>query len=147
MALKDYRPLTPTLRFKSLPRFDEITKWRPAKSLVESKKKSGDTIERRDQVLIGFFAPELFILSIFSKRCDSTKGPFFNDLAIKIKLLFAPAFEDETIARLVFAACFKSFGQLSPWTDGVMSTTAALRFPLAAAHRMIDWVHRHAAHV
>ena len=41
MALKDYRPLTPTLRFKSLPRFDEITKWRPAKSLVESKKKSG----------------------------------------------------------------------------------------------------------
>jgi large subunit ribosomal protein L2 len=29
------------LRFKSLPRFDEITKWRPAKSLVESKKKSG----------------------------------------------------------------------------------------------------------
>src|SRR4029453_9802405 len=41
MALKDYRPLTPTLRFKSLPRFDEITKWRPARSLVESKKKSG----------------------------------------------------------------------------------------------------------
>src|SRR6266498_5960750 len=41
MALKDYRPLTPTLRFKSLPGFDEITKWRPAKSLVEPKKKSG----------------------------------------------------------------------------------------------------------
>src|SRR3954452_19919531 len=47
--------------------------------------KSGVTIERRDQVLIGFFAPELFILSIFSKRCDSTKGPFFNDLAINVK--------------------------------------------------------------
>src|SRR5437773_12194783 len=45
--------------------------------------KSGVTIERRDQVLIGFFALELFILSIFSKRIDSTKGPFFNDLAIK----------------------------------------------------------------
>src|SRR6266542_6841115 len=41
MALKDYRPLTPTLRFKSLPRFDEIAKWRPARSLVESKKTSG----------------------------------------------------------------------------------------------------------
>src|SRR5438094_3988806 len=41
MALKDYRPLTPTLRFKSLPAFDEITKWRPARSLVQSKKKSG----------------------------------------------------------------------------------------------------------
>ncbi len=48
--------------------------------------KSGVTIERRDQVLIGFFPPELFILSIFSRRCDSTKGPFFNDLAIKVKL-------------------------------------------------------------
>src|SRR6266404_5391392 len=47
--------------------------------------KSGVTIERRDQVLIGFFTPELFILSIFSRRCNSTKGPFFNDLAIKIK--------------------------------------------------------------
>src|SRR2546426_12585160 len=41
MALKNYRPLTPTLRFKSLPTFEEITKWKPAKSLVEPKKKSG----------------------------------------------------------------------------------------------------------
>src|SRR5881396_2685498 len=41
MALKNYRPLTPTLRFKSLPSFDEITKWRPAKSLIEPKKRSG----------------------------------------------------------------------------------------------------------
>jgi hypothetical protein len=47
--------------------------------------KSGVTIERRDQVLIGFFAPDAFILSIFSRRCDSTKGPFFNDLAINFK--------------------------------------------------------------
>src|SRR6059058_623685 len=52
--------------------------------------KSGVTIERRDQVLIGFFALELFILSIFSKRCDSTKGPFFNDLAIKVKFCRHP---------------------------------------------------------
>ncbi len=47
--------------------------------------KSGVTIERRDQVLIAFFAPAAFILSIFSRRCDSTKGPFFNDLAIIVK--------------------------------------------------------------
>src|SRR3954447_2194828 len=47
--------------------------------------KSGVTIERRDQVLIGFLAFALFILSIFSRRCDSTKGPFFNDLAIIVK--------------------------------------------------------------
>src|SRR5881628_273023 len=41
MALKEFRPLTPTLRFKSLPGFDEITKWRPERNLLESKKKSG----------------------------------------------------------------------------------------------------------
>src|SRR5438045_6410224 len=41
MALKNYRPLTPTLRFKQLPAFDELTKWRPEKSLLEPKKKSG----------------------------------------------------------------------------------------------------------
>ena len=41
MALKEFRPLTPTLRFKSLPAFDEITKWRPERSLVEPKKKTG----------------------------------------------------------------------------------------------------------
>src|SRR3954467_9928212 len=52
--------------------------------------KSGVTIERRDQVLIGFLAFALFILSIFSKRCDSTKGPFFNDLAIKSNFAKAP---------------------------------------------------------
>src|SRR6476659_5404894 len=41
MALKEFRPLTPTLRFKSLPSFDEITKWSPEKRLVEPKKKTG----------------------------------------------------------------------------------------------------------
>src|SRR6185295_6433755 len=41
MALKSFRPLTPTLRFKALPSFDEITKWSPEKSLVEPKKKTG----------------------------------------------------------------------------------------------------------
>src|SRR5437879_1112405 len=41
MALKNFRPLTPTLRFKSLPGFDEITKARPAKRLVAPKKKTG----------------------------------------------------------------------------------------------------------
>jgi len=41
MALKNYRPLTPIQRFKQTPAFDEITKWRPARSLIEPKKKSG----------------------------------------------------------------------------------------------------------
>src|SRR3954452_22685239 len=41
MALKNFRPLTPVLRFKSLPSFDEITKHKPEKSLLEVKKRSG----------------------------------------------------------------------------------------------------------
>ncbi len=41
MALKSFRPLTPALRFKSLPAFDEITKQRPEKRLLEPKKKTG----------------------------------------------------------------------------------------------------------
>jgi large subunit ribosomal protein L2 len=41
MALKNFRPLTPTLRFKSLPTFEEITKARPAKGLLEPKKRTG----------------------------------------------------------------------------------------------------------
>ena len=41
MALKSFRPLTPVLRFKSLPAFDEITKHKPEKSLLEVKKRTG----------------------------------------------------------------------------------------------------------
>jgi large subunit ribosomal protein L2 len=41
MALKNFRPLTPTLRFKSLPAFDEITKPRPEKRLLEPQKRTG----------------------------------------------------------------------------------------------------------
>jgi len=44
MAIRAYRPLTPTLRFKTLPTFEEITKSgksRPHKSLTEVKKRSG----------------------------------------------------------------------------------------------------------
>ena len=41
MALKTFRPLAPTNRFKVLPAFDEITKKKPEKSLLETKKRSG----------------------------------------------------------------------------------------------------------
>src|SRR5437870_5997540 len=41
MALKNFRPLTPTLRFKNLPAFEEVTKSKPTHSLLEPKKKSG----------------------------------------------------------------------------------------------------------
>src|SRR5205085_8763830 len=49
------------------------------------------------------------------------------------------------IARLVFRARLKSFRELSPRTHRVVPSTAALRFTLATAHRVIDRIHRHAA--
>ena len=41
MALKTFRPLTPALRFKALPAFEEITKSKPEKSLLVTLKKTG----------------------------------------------------------------------------------------------------------
>src|SRR5947207_14944303 len=41
MALKTFRPLTPVLRFKSLPAFTEVTKSKPHKGLTEIKRRSG----------------------------------------------------------------------------------------------------------
>jgi large subunit ribosomal protein L2 len=41
MALKNFRPLTPSNRFKSLPGFSEITKDTPEKSLTAVRKRTG----------------------------------------------------------------------------------------------------------
>ena len=41
MPLRKYRPLTPATRFKTLPTFEEITRNRPERGLVEHKKRSG----------------------------------------------------------------------------------------------------------
>ena len=41
MALKTFRPLTPASRYKQLPKFDEITKHTPEKSLLEVRKRTG----------------------------------------------------------------------------------------------------------
>lgn len=41
MAIKKFRPLTPTLRFKMINSFEEITASKPEKSLVKAKKRSG----------------------------------------------------------------------------------------------------------
>ena len=41
MALKKFRPLTSTQRFKQTPAFDEITKDKPEKSLLEPVKRTG----------------------------------------------------------------------------------------------------------
>lgn len=41
MAVKTFRPLTPTQRYKTVSSFSEITKHRPEKSLVVTRKKTG----------------------------------------------------------------------------------------------------------
>ncbi len=41
MAIKKFRPITPTLRFRTVPAFDEITSTVPEKSLLSPLKKSG----------------------------------------------------------------------------------------------------------
>ena len=41
MGTKKYRPVTPTLRYKVIPDFSEVTKINPEKSLTESIKKTG----------------------------------------------------------------------------------------------------------
>ena len=41
MAVKSFRPLTPSLRYKTISSFSEITKSRPEKSLVSIRKRTG----------------------------------------------------------------------------------------------------------
>src|ERR1700745_3329265 len=41
MALKTFRPTTPSNRYKQWPSFDEITKHEPERALTEARKKSG----------------------------------------------------------------------------------------------------------
>ena len=41
MALKTHRPITPASRFKQLPSFEEITKKKPEKSLLDVRNRSG----------------------------------------------------------------------------------------------------------
>ena len=41
MAVKSYRPLTPSRRYMKTSSFEEITKSRPEKSLTITKKKTG----------------------------------------------------------------------------------------------------------
>ena len=88
--------------------------------------KSGVTIERRDQVLIGFLAPDAFILSIFSRRYDSTKGPFFSDLAINVNLLSSRAKSRDPVALpLAITAGSFDFAQ----DDGFTFSSSLVSFP------------------
>src|ERR1700739_4589177 len=104
---------------------------------------SGTIVERRDQVLMTFFSRSRFIASPFFIRWSSTKGPFLSDLAI---VLFRPAllrspFDDE-LRRSLVAPRLVTLRRLTPRAHW-MASARCLAF--AAAQRVIDRVHRHAA--
>jgi len=67
---------------------------------------SGRTVDRRDHVLITFFSPPRFMISIFSNSDKSTNGPFFNDLPMLnlprlTRSPLGPTLYDKPISRLI----------------------------------------------
>ena len=109
---------------------------------------SGITVDRRDQVLMTFFSFSRFIASTFSSRWRSMNGPFFSDLPIsaldfEVRRYF---FRRSTMnrSRALVAARLVALGRHAPRRHRM---PAAGRLAFAAAERVIDRVHRDAAHV
>src|SRR5262245_33021864 len=112
---------------------------------------SGITVERRDHVLMTFFSLARFIASTFSSSEVSTNGPFFSDRLIipagpkgpALHSLFRSSLNDEPV-RVLAPARLVALRRLAPRRHRM---PAARCLPLTAAERVIDRVHRHAAHV
>src|SRR5262245_34351846 len=88
-----------------------------------------------------FFSGPRFITSTFSRRCVSTNGPFFNERPMSVLLL--ASLHDE-LFRALAISCLVTLCRQAPRRHRVPS---ARGFSFAAAERMIDRVHRDAAHV
>src|ERR1043165_6693456 len=107
---------------------------------------SGITVERRDHVLMTFFSLARFISSSFSRSGVSTNGPFLSDRLINVlggSALLCPSLDDEPVRPLATARLV-TLRRLTPRRHRV---AAAGRLAFTAAERVIDRVHRHAAHV
>src|SRR5512133_3536414 len=102
---------------------------------------SGSTMERRDQVLIGFLSLLDTALSALATRWWSTNGPFLRERVICYLLLFA-ARHDHDLGALVVAAAV-TLRQVAPRIDAMPALAGA---PLAGAVRVVDRVHHHPAH-
>src|SRR5262245_18179177 len=101
---------------------------------------SGVMVERRDQVLITVRLPLALTERIRRSRWSSRKKPFLIDLAIVRLLLVAPL-DDESLRALVVPS-LEALGRKPP---RAYRMPAARGLALAAAVRMVDRVHRHAA--
>src|SRR5689334_20060026 len=69
MPIKSYRPVTPTRRFQTVTLRDEITKDRPEKTLVETKKRTGgrNSVGRITSRFIGGGAKQAYRLVDFKR--------------------------------------------------------------------------------
>src|SRR5258705_165201 len=65
---------------------------------------SGTIVERRDQVFTTFFSLRVFSASTLSRKCTSTKGPFFVERAIASLFLHAAQTPPLGVPHLLEAA-------------------------------------------
>src|SRR5205085_7286629 len=101
-------------------------------------------VERRLHILITSWRPDDRAASAFFSRKPSTNGPFQIERAIARFLSLlprVPARHDELAGGLVLAGLL-ALGREAPRRDWVPAARGAA---LAAAMRMVDRVHRHAA--
>src|ERR1035438_1178829 len=106
---------------------------------------SGRMVERRDHVRNTFFSFLAFKAATFMTRWVSANGPFFSERLIsRYSALFIPRRpprHDVAVGALVVARLEAARG-LTPRRDRV---PAARGSALAAAVRVVHWIHRYAA--
>src|SRR5512141_750679 len=115
---------------------------RPLCTAIVCPTMSGTMVDRRDHVLITFRSRVEFNSATFLTRWSSVNAPFLIDRAIFLRLRLATA-DDERIRPLVVSG-LHSLRLPAPRRRGV---APAGRLAFAAAHRMVDRIHRDAAHV
>src|SRR5580693_3208714 len=97
---------------------------------------------RRDHVLMTFLLCAACAAAIFSARCPSTNGPFLTERAMTYSLtLLTAALHDHAVSPFVVAG-LQPLCKLSPRRARMPASGGAA---FAAAHRMVDRVHRDAA--
>src|SRR4030067_2314322 len=110
---------------------------------------SGKTVEARDQVLSILFCPEAFISRTHAMRRSSTNGPFFVDRLTQAPSCLSPSLaalapaNDVLVRRLVLLPRAVAQGRHTPGRHRVPPRGG---LALAAAVRVVDRVHRRAAH-
>ena len=103
---------------------------------------SGNIVEARDQVLIGFFSPLAFIAKIFFLRLSCTYGPFLIDLLICSSCLVY-TLNNRLVGILVLLASLITESRLAPRSNRSGHTDGALAF--ATAVGVVARVHNYAA--